>query len=176
VRFPRGGVSVLLRTLAQVHNPARHLWLFDSFEGLPEPSAEDDLDAARFAAGRAQGRLASIGQCVGTVEEVERLLFHEFSLPRESVTIVKGWFQDTLRSYSGQPIALLHVDADWYGSVKRCLESLYRYVSPGGFVVADDYGHWEGARRAVDEFLQDLSPRPTLHRRGYTQAYFQRPG
>lgn len=171
----RGGVAALLGVMAQKSHPPRRLWLFDSFEGLPEPSLSDGETASSFARGRDQGWLLSIGECVGAAGDVENLLFERMAIPRESVKLVKGWFQHTLGLFPGEAISFLHIDADWYESVKCCLEGMYRYLSDGAYVVVDDYGHWRGARRAVDEFLLDLSPRAVLHRRGYTQAYFRKP-
>jgi (2Fe-2S) ferredoxin len=66
---------------------------------------------------------------------------------------VKGLFQDTVPRCDVGPIAVLHLDGDWYESVKVCLDHLYDRVSPGGVIQIDDYGHWEGARKAVDEFM-----------------------
>jgi O-methyltransferase len=63
----------------------------------------------------------------------------------------RGLFEDTLRL--DEPVALVHIDCDWYEPVKLCLERLYPLLSPGGYVIADDYFDWEGARRACDEFL-----------------------
>ena len=70
------------------------------------------------------------------------------------VRIVPGLFQDTFPSVRIPQIALLNIDADWYESVKLCLESFYNAVVPHGFISIDDYGAWPGCRRAVDEFFQ----------------------
>jgi len=84
-------------------------------------------------------------------------------------------FQDTFPSVRTGDIALLHIDADWYESVKLCLERFYDSVQPGGFVVIDDYGHWEGCKKATDEFLRNRSLDVTLTRVDYTGRYFQKP-
>ena len=72
-------------------------------------------------------------------------------------------------------IALLHIDADWYESVKLVLERLYDRVSPGGFVVLDDYGYWEGCRRAWSEFWAGRGPAAELVDVDGVGAYFQKP-
>jgi hypothetical protein len=71
------------------------------------------------------------------------------------IHIRQGWFQETLpvAKHEIGPIAVLRLDGDWYDSTKVCLENLYDLVTVGGFVLIDDYGYWEGCRRAVDEFL-----------------------
>ena len=151
----RGGCAAVLAAQARSGGTGRLTWLFDSFEGLPEPSAEDGAAAARYAGGRAAGALAPIGRCVGPLADVRRLLFGTLGIPEAAVRLVPGWFQDSLpasREAIG-PIALLRLDGDWYASTRVCLEQLYDQVVPGGYVILDDYGDWEGCRRATDEFL-----------------------
>ncbi len=171
----RGGVAALLGARARESRLPRETWLFDSFAGLPEPTFKDGAPAVRFAHNRGDGRLDPIGECVGTLDEVKAFLFGSCQLPEERVHIVQGWFQETLPSYHGGPIALLHVDGDWYESVRVCLDTLWPSVARGGFVVLDDYGHWEGARLAMREFLGRQPERIPLHRKGYTQAFLRKP-
>jgi Macrocin-O-methyltransferase (TylF) len=68
---------------------------------------------------------------------------------------VNGWFEDTLFASKGEigSIALLHVDCDWYESVRLVLAELYDQIVPGGVIAIDDYQHWLGCRKAVDEIL-----------------------
>ena len=67
------------------------------------------------------------------------------------------------------------MDADWYQSVKLCLETFYDRVASGGYVVFDDYGYWEGCRRAVDEFLSGHAGKLDLVRVDHTGCYFRKP-
>jgi len=144
---------------------SRDIWLFDSFEGLPEPTVEDG--------NRAQAEYHK-GKCYGSVASV-REIFHQLYIPENRVHIVKGWFEETFPSVTVKDVALLHIDADWYESVKLCLEKFYDSVCPGGFIVLDDYGHWEGCRRATDEFLKTHSLNIELVRVDCTGHYFQKP-
>jgi hypothetical protein len=139
----RGGSAALMAlTLRQLGSP-RKLWLFDTFEGLPAPSTEDpDFEIANLFT----------GTCVGTLGEV-RELFDRLNATGD-VRFVKGLFQETLPATPLSRIAVLHIDGDWYESVKVCLHSLYDKVVPGGVIQFDDYGYWQGARKAVDEFLE----------------------
>ena len=123
---------------------SRKLWMFDTFEGLPEPSREhpDHAIAELYK-----------GAFRASVEEV-RDSFEKLGI-HENVMMVPGLFQDTLPRCEARSIAILHVDGDWYESVKATLENLYDRVSPGGIIQLDDYGHWAGARRAVDEFIRE---------------------
>jgi O-methyltransferase len=126
---------------------SREVWLFDSWDGLPEPG---DIDTSVTGIRREKG------WDLGSIEEVERLFFHKLSIDQSRVHIVKGWFEETLPIHRRKigTIALLHLDGDWYESTKRCLEELYDQVSPGGYIVIDDYGYWMGCRKAVDEFVE----------------------
>ncbi|MDP2997940.1 MAG: TylF/MycF/NovP-related O-methyltransferase [Bryobacterales bacterium] len=168
----RGGSAALMGLLTE-DTPGRPLWLFDSYEGLPEPTAEDFRDGVT---GRHVRPLPK-GSCLGTYETVQRLLFSTFRLSRNRVFMVKGWFQDTLCSQSNNigDIAVLRIDADWYDSVRCCLEALYDRVLPGGFVVIDDYGSCFGAQRAVDEFLASRQVAVSLVPDGRGGAHFQKP-
>jgi predicted O-methyltransferase YrrM len=137
----RGG-SAAMMALA-LRDRSRRLWLFDTFEGLPAPSRENpDHHIAS----------AYTNACRASLDEVRS------SLQRlgigENTVMVPGLFQETLPGCEVQSISILHVDGDWYESVKAVLQNLYDRVTPGGIVQFDDYGHWAGARLAVDEFLR----------------------
>ena len=136
---------------------ARALWAFDTFAGIP-PATEADPDfvIARLYTGDFRGEQA----------EVEALLARLGV--RGRTRLVKGLFQDTVPVTPVGAIAVLHLDGDWYESVKVCLEHLYDRVSPGGVIQIDDYGHWEGARKAVDEFLARRRLTPHLRWIDYT--------
>ena len=169
----RGG-SALLMLLS--YDPFRSpwlspkdAWLFDSFEGLPEPTEEDGTLRKPQGKDKASWDLAK-GYCLGTQEDVEDLLFREFGFSRDRIHLVKGWFQDTLPEYRervGQ-IAILRIDGDWYESTKCCMENLYDNVVDGGYVIIDDYA-LEGCRKAVDKFFVDrgeVQPDVVLDGRG----------
>jgi predicted O-methyltransferase YrrM len=153
----RGGSAALMALTLRKLGARRLLWVFDTFEGLPAPTHRDpDFDIARLYT----------GTCLGTLDEV-RGLFERLDILSDS-RLIKGLFQDTLPTAEVGPIAVLHLDGDWYDSVRVCLEHLYDRVSPGGVIQIDDYGHWEGARRAVDEFLRDRHLQAPLRWLDYT--------
>jgi O-methyltransferase len=83
-----------------------------------------------------------------------------------------GKLQDMACSYCGEQG--LHIDADWYDSVFYSLETFYQRVSDGGFIVLDDFGHWEGAREAFYDFCMEHSIKPLIERTGYTQAFWRK--
>ncbi len=161
---------------AQGH-PTRPLHLFDSFEGLPEPGALDGQRAEDYSGNRMNGKMESIGKCVGPIEDVKRLLFAELHYPEKLVHFHQGWFQDTMNENLVEParISLLRLDGDWYESTMVCLKVLYPRVVSGGIIVMDDYGHWEGCKRATDEFLATLHQPIYLHHIDYTGRYWIKP-
>jgi O-methyltransferase len=174
------GGSVGLMALAHLAAgpPRRTLQLFDSFAGLPEPRAEmDGRGAVRYAGERGGGKLESIDQCVGPLADNRRLLEEAIGYPRELLRYHVGWFEQTVPAAVAEmgPIALLRLDGDWYESTRIPLAHLYAKVVHGGIVVIDDYGQWEGSRRAVDEFLATLGEPVLLNHIDYTSRYWLRP-
>lgn len=161
----RGGASGMM-ALAHMATgePRRHLHLFDSFEGLPEPDAsKDGLRSVQYAGEKTTGRLTSIDRCRGSLEDNQSLIRELVKYPQTLTHYHVGWFQETLPTTVDKigTIALLRLDGDWYESTKICLKYLYPLISSGGIMVIDDYGTWEGCRKAVDEFMHSLE-RPLL--------------
>jgi len=147
----RGGASFLMARRAARLRARRQLWMFDSFDGLPPPRDIDGPAALEWA-----GRTEAPGyydNCTASLADVEASA-RRLGLSEE-VHLVKGWFDTTLRATRDAlgPIALLRVDADWYDSVRTCLEELVPLVAPGGIVVLDDYWTWDGCTRATHDFL-----------------------
>ncbi len=171
----RGGAAAMMALANLAEGTARRpLHLFDSFEGMPEPSAGVDGDAAfaLMAAGRGK-----TGVNVASPDDALGLIVDRAAYPRSSVFVHKGWFEDTLPATRGAlgPIAVLRVDGDWYASTRTVFEQLYDLVVPGGVIVIDDYGHFDGCRRATDEFLREQAPDAYLHYIDYTGRYLIKP-
>ncbi len=160
----RGGSAALMGLVLKDLAPQRTLWIFDTFEGLPQPTeADPDWTATRYT-----------GKCRADVQEVSALFDRLGASP--NYRLVKGLFQQTLPTCEVGPIALLHLDCDWYESMKTCLEQLFDRVSPGGIIQIDDYGHWAGARKAVDEFFRNRSMGIQLRWIDYTGRQLVKPG
>lgn len=156
----RGGSAALMGLTLQQLKARRRIWLFDTFEGLPAPTSQDpDFELADLFT----------GTCVGTLEEV-RGLFQRLQVAHD-VTFVRGLFQQTLPTADISTIAVLHIDGDWYESVKVCLDCLYDKVVSGGVIQFDDYGYWAGARKAVDEFLRYREIKAPLQRLDYSGRF-----
>lgn len=171
----RGGVSALLLHEARDSTRPRRVWLYDSFQGLPEPTLEDGLVAAEWAHGRAQGHLRPIGKLQAPQAHVETLLVRQFGFPPEMISFVAKWLQDVDVTEVPRQIAFLHIDLDWYESVKAAFRIFGPSLVPHAWIVIDDYGFWPGARLATDEFVRRHYPSVTIARNGFTQAFFQVP-
>ena len=144
----------------------RTLWLFDSFCGLPPPGNKD---------GKQARETYFQGWCQGEPEKVKQI-FRRFRLSLQHVNTVAGWFDETLQTADLQTIALLHIDADWYASVKIVLETFYDKVSKGGFVVLDDYWRWPGCREAVTDYIREHQIQGAVLRKADLHGvYFQKP-
>ena len=138
----RGGSAALMALVLRQLESDKSVWAFDTFEGIPAPTEQDpDYVIASLYTGKFRGDLEEMKNTFRTLGIQERFRF------------VQGRFEDTLPETRVGPIALLHIDGDWYSSVKACLEHLYDRVSPGGVIQLDDYGFWQGAEKATDEFL-----------------------
>jgi len=148
----RGGTGFLMADLLRnAAVPGRKVWLFDSFEGMPPVEAIDG--AAAITEANDPDSPLHVENSRAPLEEVRRsaqeLGLHSYT------EFVKGWFSQTLPATRDRigPIAILHIDCDWYSSVRCCLDNLYEQVAEGGFIVFDDYYHYDGCAIAVHEFL-----------------------
>ena len=151
-----GSMMAVARTLIAQRDMTRDLYLFDTFEGMPPPSDNDrSLDgrsARQVLEAETKADPRSVW-CVAPLEGVQRAIAsvgYDSSLTH----FVKGRVEDTIPAQAPQRIALLRLDTDWYESTRHELEHLFPRLSVGGVLIIDDYGHWHGARQAVDEYVQ----------------------
>ena len=173
----QGGCAALMASVAFESNKNdRKLWLFDSFEGLPEAGEKDFSNNNKKSAGKFIRPLDQ-GSCLGTYQQVEKLLLSKFKFNKNNIKMIKGWFENTLPIYKNKidKISVLRIDADWYESTKCCLENLYDKVVKDGFIIIDDYGTCFGAQRAVDEFLKEKKLSVKLVHDGRGGCYFKKP-
>ena len=160
----RGGSAAVLGWAMTKLDDQRRLWLFDSFAGMP-PASERDGEYSQGLEGR----------FVGSVRETRALLARA-GVPPERYRIIEGLYADVFPTLEPPPTALLHVDCDFYEPVKLVLDKFFPVLSPGGFVVLNDYGVYKGTKDATDEFLAaqglTLEPIPI----DPTAVFFQKPG
>jgi O-methyltransferase len=161
-----GSMQAVARTLIAAGDTSRDLHLFDTYEGMPPPT---DRDLRRSDDRTAEELLASESRedskvwAVATLDDVQDG-FSQVPYPQERVHFVQGRVEDTIPGHAPEQISILRLDTDWYESTRHELEHLYPRLSPGGVLLLDDYGYWEGAREAVDEFLEESGERLLLMR------------
>jgi hypothetical protein len=148
-----GSMQAIARVLAAHGATDRELHLFDTFDGMPPPSEEDvrrgGPSAAQLLATRP--RTANVW-AVADLEDVQAGMAR-VDYPVQRIHYHPGLVEETIPREAPERIALLRLDTDWYASTAHEMEHLYDRVPPGGVIVFDDYGFWQGARKAVDEFL-----------------------
>jgi hypothetical protein len=136
----------------------RDLWLFDTFEGMSEPTTYDIRINDGLAATEKWQSLRQDGGgskwCDVDIGEVQTNM-QKTGYPPDKIRFIKGKVEETLRVPHNVPeqIAILRLDTDWYTSTKAEMESLFPRVSLGGILIVDDYGTWAGSKRAVDEYF-----------------------
>ncbi|WP_295078403.1 TylF/MycF/NovP-related O-methyltransferase [Tabrizicola sp.] len=174
----KGGVGGLMALANMAYGADRRpIHLFDIFDDICEPDPAVDgeraLTEVEQFAGRSRASLSGKMQPLsgvydhiggpGDAEAVQKFVAEELGYGTDFTRIHKGWFEDTVPIVTIGPIAILRLDGDWYASTKLCLDHLYDAVVPGGFVIVDDYGTYEGCRKAVDEFLAMQPEQPFLN-------------
>ena len=161
----RGGTVVFMRGYLAVHDlPDRNVWVADSFAGLPKPSATDEgLDISR-----------DVVPMLAIDRAKVEALFRCYNLLDERVRFLQGWFADTLPSAPFTQLALLRLDGDLYSSTRDALMACYDRVTPGGFLIVDDYGAIPQCARAVDDFRAERHLTEPLRTIDWTGVYWRK--
>jgi O-methyltransferase len=146
----------------------RTVWVADSFEGLPQPDPE------RYPAD-AGDRLWTWPQLAVSVDQVKGN-FERYGLLDDRVRFLVGWFKDTLPAAPIERLAVLRLDGDLYESTMDGLRALYHKVSPGGFVIVDDYGAMPGCREAVEDFRTEAGITEPIEQIDWTGVFWRRAG
>lgn len=164
----RGGSMMLAaNALMKMGVTDRDFFLFDTFDGMPAPSVHDIDFLGRSAEQRLKNdedaKEQSLVWAVATIEDVRKNI-EKANYPVKNFHLVKGRVEETIPRLAPDRISLLRLDTDWYESTKHELHHLWPRLSHGGVIIIDDYGYWQGARRAVDEFWAELPNAPLLNR------------
>ncbi len=170
-----GSVLAMILTLQELGTSDREVYLYDTFEGMTEPTERDTspidppaLETWRDAEGEQERPWSQLFDAETFNEDAVRRTLAQTGYPRERLHLVPGPVEETLPSGAPEALALLRLDTDWYESTRHELDHLYPRLAEGGVLIIDDYGHWEGARRAVDEYFAAHGPGPMLTRIDYT--------
>jgi O-methyltransferase len=163
-----GSMMVAALTLLKL-GAQRRLYLFDTFAGMTAPTDVDrDIFGKSMVESFIKGQCFEDGEDFNVPLEEVRTNLRGTGYDENLITYVKGPVEETLPSNSPETIAILRLDTDWYESTRHELQHLFPRVSAGGVLIIDDYGHHEGARRAVDEFLAATKAPLLLNRIDYT--------
>lgn len=167
----RGGSTMAaIDTLIKAGDTKRDIYLYDTFEGMSEPTELDKVFTGTGAdelMNSSQKEDPTSVWCYSALEEVQANV-GTLKYPKQLIHYVKGKVEDSIPQTLPGKIALLRLDTDWYESTKHELEHLYPLLVPGGVIIIDDYGHWEGARKAVDEYIEGNKLPLLLNRIDYT--------
>jgi O-methyltransferase len=159
-----GSMMAIALTLLRLGITNRDLYLFDTFSGMTAPSEEDVKPSGERAADLlAVGSRDSEIWAIAPLDQVREAVLG-VGYPEDRIHFVEGPVEETLPAESPDEIALLRLDTDWYSSTKHELVHLYPRLTSGGVLILDDYGYWQGARRAVDEYIAGHDLRLLLNR------------
>ncbi len=151
-----GSVMLIGHLLLKAGISDRKIYLYDSFEGMPKPGENDgDWEKAEWEKHRRDDQLNN--WCLSSLEEV-KVNMASTGYPAENFIFIKGKVEETIPGMLPGKLALLRLDTDWYESTKHELIHLYPLLERGGILIIDDYGAWQGAKKAVDEYFADKEP------------------
>lgn len=161
-----GSVMAMAYELQTLGVTDRKIWLYDTFAGMTAPT-NIDIEAGTGLLADSMLRSTSVEDgnniwCVAGRLDVEANV-RATGYPFSNFVFVEGDVAQTLRVEAPQAISVLRLDTDWYESTRAELEVLYPLLSVGGVCIFDDYGHWQGARKAVDDYFTKLGHRPYMH-------------
>ena len=146
-----GSMAAMARTLLQLQDVTRDLYLFETFEGMSAPTSED-----REYSGKQASEILledpSFNCADAPLVSVKKILF-DTGYPRDRIHFVQGDVEKTIPISAPGSISLLHLDTDWYKSTKHELVHLFPRLAHAGVIIIDGYGRWKGSRRACDEYF-----------------------
>ena len=175
-----GSMMAAAKALIDSGRTDRRLWLFDTFSGMNSPTGKDVDYLGKAAAELLQEHDPEQSDsvwCRAAIEEVHQNI-ESTGYPMSRAKFIAGEVESTLAIEKNRPqqIAILRLDTDWYESTKVALEQLYPRLQPGGVLIIDDYGHWQGCRDAVDEYFARCDEKLFFNRIDYTGRLAIKPG
>jgi len=160
-----GSVLAMIRALQSQGADDRDIYLFDTFEGMTQPS---ERDTTRHGAPAVEALTDPLFSSEAFNLDTVRALILGTGYPEDRIHFVKGNVEDTLPHAAPPAVALLRLDTDWYDSTWHELVHLYPRLADGGVLIIDDYGHWDGCRAAVDRYFEEVEAPILLSRIDYT--------
>ena len=169
------GGSIIASKLAHNKTSNRSFWLFDTFEGMTEPTIEDGVVAQKVFDLETQN--GKDPNWLKISKEVVQKNIIDTTGDDDFCNYISGPIEETLTSQKTSlpsQIAILRIDTDWHDSTMAALENLFHLVVPGGVIILDDYGFWEGSRLATESFFKKQSFKPFLIPVDKTTVFFQK--
>jgi len=165
-----GSSMVMAHSLLQLGDKSRKIYMYDTYAGMPEPGEYDvrynDKPAHEQWARRQKGDINT--WCYGSLEDVKARM-QSTGYPMNQIVFIKGDVADTIPKTVPEKISILRLDTDWYESTRHDLEHLFPLLSKNGILFIDDYGHWKGCRKAVDDYFRENNIHMLLDRVDYTR-------
>ena len=167
-----GSCMIIAKTLMQLNNLDKEIWLYDTFDGMTDPT-NDDVEVETNL--RGMELLENVDKTTDRLNMwayapkdlvIENM--NSTGFPRDKIKYIEGKVEETLLHDKPASIALLRLDTDWYESTKKELECLYPLLVSGGVLIIDDYGHFKGSKKAVDDYFSNIKEKPLLHRIDYS--------
>ena len=165
-----GSMMTVAYTLMSMQTINRDLYLYDTFEGMTTPESVDRDCYGKTASDQLQSTNKLSQEsiwCYSSLKDVEEAMGLT-KYPTDKLHFIKGRVEDTLPNQAPKKIALLRLDTDWYQSTYHSLVHLFPLLTQGSVIIIDDYGHWQGARQAVDNYLKENNIKILLNRIDYT--------
>jgi len=161
-----GSMAAIARTLLQMQDLKRDLYLFDTFEGMSVPTSKD-IDYSGKSASKVLEENEGT-RCADAPLAGVRNVLKETGYPMNRIHFVQGKVEETIPRNAPDLISLLRLDTDWYESTAHELVHLFPLLSRSGVIIVDDYGHWKGSQQACDEYFRQNQITILLNRIDYT--------
>lgn len=163
----RGGASIFMRAVLKAHGVTeRCVWVADSFEGLPPPNPQ------QYPADK--GDRHHLDDTLKIDVEEVKSNFEKYGLLDDQVKFLKGWFSETLSKAPIKHLAVIRLDGDMYESTMDAMVALYPKLSPGGYLIVDDYGYLPACRQAISDYRESNRIQDKIHTIDWTGVYWQR--
>jgi len=160
-----GSMMAVAEALMYLNSMKRRLYLYDTYEGMSEPTEYDKTWSGESASTLLSDndKEKNLVWAYSALDTVKKGM-ENTHYPVNKIKYVKGKVEDTIPATVPESIALLRLDTDWYESTAHELLHLFPLLNKGGVLILDDYGHWQGARKAVDEYIEQNKIRILLNR------------
>ncbi len=161
-----GSMMAAALTLNKNNSHNRQLYLYDTYEGMSAPTEKDVTFSGDNASDLLQNNSDKESNLVWAYSPIDEVKKNVYSTeyPKEKIHFIKGKVEATIPQTLPSKISILRLDTDWYESTLHELNHLFPLLSQHGVLIIDDYGHWEGARKAVDEYFEQQNFAPYLSR------------